>query len=149
MISFYFTLTCLVMIFRRSTAQYAIALLDGYPPYPMPNFVLPEPEPIPYVAVAPAPLPPPVPIVAAPIVPPPIVAPAPVLPPVYPYNAHPHYSHRRTEVRKTVRTYERETGHISETTYSYPEMLRARLHRQLLAMRKAARVLKKFNKQRN
>ncbi|KIH49566.1 hypothetical protein ANCDUO_20359 [Ancylostoma duodenale] len=127
MISFYFTLTCLVMIFRRSTAQYAIALLDGYPPYPMPNFVLPEPEPIPYVAVAPAPLPPPVPIVAAPIVPPPIVAPAPVLPPVYPYNAvkfrhppnpgtlpficrsfqHPHYSHRRTEVRKTVRTYER------------------------------------------
>ncbi|EYC00405.1 hypothetical protein Y032_0116g609 [Ancylostoma ceylanicum] len=141
---------CLVLTLKRSTAQYAIALLDGYPSFPMPNFVLPDPEPIPYVAMAPAPLPAPVPIVAAPIVQPPVLAPAPVLPSVYPYNTYPRYRHRRTEVRNTVRTYERETGHISETTYTtYPEILRARLHRQLLAMRRAARVLKKFNKQKN
>lgn len=57
-----------------------------YPPYPIPNVVLPGPDPIPYLAVAPAPLPAPVPIVAAPILPPPVMSPAPVLPTVYHYD---------------------------------------------------------------
>ncbi|VDM81579.1 unnamed protein product [Strongylus vulgaris] len=79
------------------------------------------------------------------IVPTPLVATGALLHPVYAYPAPFKYPNHRTNLQSTVHDYEKETDHVTETTYTYPAILKARLHR-LLQARKAARMRRIFEK---
>ncbi|KAL6725874.1 hypothetical protein Aduo_007900 [Ancylostoma duodenale] len=156
--SLFILASCLVFI-MRCHAHYRIAVIDEYPHIGIATLS----EPYPYVAVAPEPIvvaPSPLPVevveegpVMAPspvvvsdhlVAPASMVGPAPVLAyPVYTRHYHP-----RTEVRNIVRTYTKETGHVSDTVRKeFPTLLGAAFQEKLFDAKKAAQASSKSKSQ--